>query len=205
MGWGCAGAGAAGGLAEQPIWAERAKANDFGLPSFSAYPGEPRAQPPHFSVAAPGPFSTPQAPFLHVAHNIQAAPSCLCGHLTTRGGALSAKSLDQRSTGLVMNMSVCTWSWATKGVGEPTLQLRPQQVRGTTVRGAGPAVAGAGEYLLMLPQLLEGALDMGGAGEGTPVDGDWLDKVALAGPAHVHQICGPCWRKLVSSCVSLSM
>lgn len=75
------------------------------------------------------------------------------------------------------------------------------------MRGAGPAVAGAGEYLLMLPQLLEGALDGGGAGagEGPPVDGDWLDKVALPSTANIRQICGPFWRKLVASCKFLSL
>lgn len=45
-----------GGLAEQPIWAERAKANNFGLPSFSAYPGEGSRPPlPHLQVGVPGP------------------------------------------------------------------------------------------------------------------------------------------------------
>ncbi len=41
----------------------------------------------------------------------------------------------------------------------------------------GPAVAGAGEYLMMLPQLLEGALDASEGDEDSGVDGDWLDKV----------------------------
>lgn len=47
----------------------------------------------------------------------------------------------------------------------------------------GTAVAGAGEYLLMLPQLLEAALEgspnLDGAAPSPAVDGDWLDKVRL--------------------------
>jgi hypothetical protein len=43
---------------------------------------------------------------------------------------------------------------------------------------AGPAVAGAGEYLMMLPQLLEGALEAAEVEPGDGgLDGDWLDKV----------------------------
>ena len=42
----------------------------------------------------------------------------------------------------------------------------------------GPAVAGAGEYLMMLPQLLEGALEAAEVEPGDGgLDGDWLDKV----------------------------
>jgi hypothetical protein len=39
-------------------------------------------------------------------------------------------------------------------------------------------VAGAGEYLMMLPQLLEGALEAAEVEPGDGgLDGDWLDKV----------------------------
>lgn len=47
----------------------------------------------------------------------------------------------------------------------------------------GPAVAGAGEYLMMLPQLLDGALDASEGDEDSGVDGDWLDKVCGSPPA----------------------
>lgn len=53
----------------------------------------------------------------------------------------------------------------------------------------GTVAAGAGEYLLMLPQLLEAALESAPALEGTSagispaIDGDWLDKVAAGAAA----------------------
>lgn len=50
-------------------------------------------------------------------------------------------------------------------------------------------MAGAGEYLMMLPQLLEGALEAAEVEPGDGgLDGDWLDKVQPACPDNPLQI-----------------